>query len=137
VLEAAGYRVLGEQVEREIAFAVDGVLRPVRVRVDLLVERRRDGARFAAEVKTGEKAPNPARSATRRQLLEYRMAYDVQGVLLVDMEAGTVHQVDWPGLALPGGRPDGPQRLALRGFFMGLAAGGLLVLLVVLARLCG
>lgn len=138
VLRAAGYRVIEEQVEREIALAVDGVDRPVRVRVDLLVERRRDGARFAAEVKTGQKAPNPAQSATRRQLLEYRLAYDVEGVLLVDMEAGSVHVVDWPGLDLPGAGARGraPHRRALRGFGAGVLAGLLLGLLALLVRRC-
>ena len=35
----------------------------------LLVERR--GRRFVAEVKTGERAPDPLARPTRRQLLEY------------------------------------------------------------------
>ena len=66
----------------------------VELRADLLVER--DGMRFIAEVKTGERAPDPSFPPTRRQLLEYRLAFDPYGVLLVDVEAGEIFEVDFP-----------------------------------------
>jgi hypothetical protein len=50
------------------------------------------------EVKTGALAPKIETSATRRQMLEYRVAFDVDGVLLVDAESGTVHEVTFPTL---------------------------------------
>jgi hypothetical protein len=34
-------------------------------------------------------------AATRRQLLEYRLAFDVDGVLLVDVETGEVSEVEF------------------------------------------
>ncbi len=52
-----------------------------------------------AEVKTGAAAPQLSTAATRRQLLEYRVAFDVDGVLLVDAEAGRVQRVVFPGVA--------------------------------------
>src|SRR5207253_47533 len=61
------------------------------VRADYLVERA--GRRFVAEVKTGEQAPRLEMRATRRQLLEYCCAFAVDGVLLVDADAGTVEPV--------------------------------------------
>ncbi len=72
--------------------AVDG--RPVEagLRADLLVERR--GRVFVAEVKTGP-AARPTAPDTRRQLLEYRIAFDCDGVLLVDMDAERVLRVDF------------------------------------------
>lgn len=102
-----GFRVLGEQVRGVVRFWVDGERREVGVRADLLLARGR--RRFVAEVKTGRLAPDPAHGATRRQLLEYARAFDVDGVLLIDMEARQIVEVDFerktglglvPGLAL-------------------------------------
>jgi len=49
-------------------------------------------------VKTGAHAPRIETSATRRQILEYRVAFDVDGVVLVDAEAGSVHEITFPAL---------------------------------------
>lgn len=54
----------------------------------------RDRWRFIAEVKTGRIAPSLAYGATRRQLLEYAAAFDVDGVLLVDADRGTITHVE-------------------------------------------
>jgi hypothetical protein len=75
---------------------VDGEEHGVEVIADMLVER--DGWRFIAEVKTGELAPDPLRPATRRQLLEYLLAFEPDGLLLVDMVQQTVHEIAFPGL---------------------------------------
>jgi hypothetical protein len=95
-LSADGYAILGAQVATEYSVDVDGDLVQVHVRADYLVER--GGRRYVAEVKTGSQAPKLGTPATRRQLLEYRVAFDVDGVLLVDAEAGRVHAVTFPGL---------------------------------------
>lgn len=75
---------------------VDGRHRPVELRADYLV--RRGSERFVAEVKTGRVAPCLATAATRRQLLEYRLAYAADGVLLVDMAQRRIHEVVFPSL---------------------------------------
>ncbi|AKV00642.1 hypothetical protein AKJ09_07305 [Labilithrix luteola] len=89
-----GYRVLGAQVEAEHAVHVDGEPVLVGLRADYVVER--DGHRFVVDVKTGSQAPRIETPATRRQLLEYRVAFDVDGVLLVDAEEGRIHTVTFP-----------------------------------------
>lgn len=93
LLERAGYRVLGEQVVRRWTFEVDA--RPVEARVcaDFVVER--DGERFVADAKTGDEATRPTLLATRRQLLEYAHAFEVQRVLLVDSERGKIIAIDF------------------------------------------
>jgi hypothetical protein len=95
VLERLGYDIRGAEVSGSYDVHVDG--RPVRVdlRADYVVER--GGKRFVAEVKSGSAAPSIATSATRRQLLEYRVAFDVDGVLLVDGETERAHAVVFPG----------------------------------------
>ncbi len=94
LLEGEGYAVVGAQVGSEYALVVDGVAQSVYVRADYIVER--DGARFVAEVKTGRSAPRIENAATRRQLLEYEMAFGVDGVLLVDADAKRVRRVEFP-----------------------------------------
>jgi len=94
VLCRAGYRVLDRQVTGRWVLWIDGEVHEVRNRADLLVSRA--GRRFVAEVKTGEHAPDPRNPATRRQLLEYALAFPAHGVLLVDMASRSIHEVEFP-----------------------------------------
>ena len=94
LLARAGFRIDARQPELEWPIECDGVVHPIVVRADLLVSR--GSRRFVAEVKTGERAPRIETAATRRQLLEYAIAYDVDGVLLVDMDAHTISEVEFP-----------------------------------------
>lgn len=93
LLAAAGYQVLATQCHVEWTIACDGEPVVIELRCDALVAK--DGRRLVAEVKTGARAPSLTTAATRRQLLEYAVAYDADGVLLVDPEAGQVHEVDF------------------------------------------
>jgi hypothetical protein len=94
LLHKLGYRVLGEQVSGQYELAIDAQPVSIAVRADYLVERA--GLRYVAEVKTGEAAPRIQSSATRRQLLEYRVAFEVDGALLVDVEAQRAQLVRFP-----------------------------------------
>lgn len=93
LLEAAGYQILDQQVRLQWTFLCDGAPVTVELRCDALVAK--DGRRLVAEVKTGERAPALATAATRRQLLEYVVAYDADGVLLVEPEAGVVREISF------------------------------------------
>ncbi len=94
LLARLGFQVVARQVGLEWAIACDGEDHPVELRADLLVERR--GRRYVAEVKTGISAPLLTNAATRRQLLEYCVAYDVESVLLVDVEEERVREISFP-----------------------------------------
>jgi PD-(D/E)XK nuclease superfamily len=94
LLAAAGYRVIARQVRRAWQLRCDGDAVELELRCDLLAEA--DGRTYVAEVKTGAAAPRLDTAATRRQLLEYQVAYGADGVLLVDAEAGAVRVVDFP-----------------------------------------
>jgi hypothetical protein len=93
LLEREGYRIEAHQPALVWAIECDGAPYDVELRADLLVSR--GGARFVAEVKTGA-AAELAMPATRRQLLEYSVAYGVDGVLLVDMEQERIREVRFP-----------------------------------------
>jgi hypothetical protein len=101
LLRRQGYTIVERQPRRQVVLLVDEEPHPVDVRADWLVER--DGRRFVADTKTGRLAPSIDHAPTRRQLLEYRLVYDVVGVLLIDAEANEVHAVTFPGL--PGAPP--------------------------------
>ena len=96
LLEAHGYTVVGRQVTIDYPVELDGELVEMTLRADYLVTR--EGYSFIAEVKTGIHAPRIDTAATRRQLLEYDVAFGVDGILLVDADAGRIHSVAFPML---------------------------------------
>ncbi len=93
LLRSAGFTIVGRQVTTWWSPRVDGEPCEVEVRADYLVEA--DGEVLVAEVKTGEAAPKFETAATRRQLLEYHVAFDVDAVLLVCPERGAIHRVEF------------------------------------------
>ncbi len=101
ILEEHGYEIEAAQVATRYAIEVDGTPLEIALRADYVVAR--DGERYIAEVKTGEVAPRLQSPATRRQLLEYSIAFRASGVLLVDAETRSVHRVAFPA-------PPGTQR---------------------------
>lgn len=98
LLRTSGFTIEGAQVVGGYVLHLDGLPIEVEVRADYLVSRH--GERFVAEVKTGAVATKITTPATRRQLLDYQHAFDVDGILLVDVEAERIHHV-----VLPGRRP--------------------------------
>ena len=92
LLERAGYAVLERQVPGSWTVRADGEPVTFGLRADYLVTR--EGRRYIAEVKTGRLAPRLSHGPTRRQLLEYRAAFDVQGVILVDADVETITHVE-------------------------------------------
>jgi hypothetical protein len=97
LMERSGYAIDALQPIRRWTIHCDGAAHTIDLRADLLVSRA--GRRFVAEVKTGESAPRLQTPATRRQLLEYSVAYDADGVLLIDVEAQRIHEVSFPRAA--------------------------------------
>lgn len=94
LLRRAGFEIEAVQPRGRYSVLVDERPRTIDVRADYLV--RRSGRRLVAEVKSGRVVTEVSCAATRRQLLEYLVAYEVDGVLLVDMTAGRVREVRFP-----------------------------------------
>ena len=109
LLERRGYAVLERQVPGSWTVHADGEPVTFGLRADYLVVRQ--GRRYIAEVKTGRLAPRLSHGPTRRQLLEYSAAFDVDGVLLVDADSGAITHVE---IDRVGDRPRGrgPRRQA-------------------------
>lgn len=106
LLADAGFTVVERQVAHVWHVAIDDDVHATALRCDFVVAR--GGERWVAEVKTGELAPSLATAATRRQLLEYQVAYAAAGVALVDATAGTVHEVRFAIGQLTGTQVDEP-----------------------------
>jgi hypothetical protein len=94
LLRDLGYEVLGAQVPGKYTLIVDGEPISFALRADYLVER--NDLTYVAEVKSGKLAPRLNHGSTRRQLLEYLIAFQTDGVLLVDGETQRVHEVVFP-----------------------------------------
>ena len=94
LLRRAGFRIVARQARIWWTPLVDGEPHETELRADYLVEA--DGELFVAEVKTGDEAPQLSTAATRRQLLEYHVAFGADGVLLVCPELGAIHRVEFP-----------------------------------------
>ena len=94
LVAAAGYRVADRQVTRRFDVLVDGQRREATVRADLLLQK--NGRTFVAEIKAGWLVSDPLHAPTRRQLLEYEVAFGARGVLLVDVPRKAVHRVEFP-----------------------------------------
>ncbi len=89
ILRAHGFEVLETQATCRWCFRVGREPRTVTLRADFLVRRR--GRRYVADAKTGDATRLTA--PTRRQLLEYRLAFDVDGVLLIDAQVGRIQEI--------------------------------------------
>lgn len=85
-----GYKILAAQLEETITVYVDGQPQKSKVRADFLVKR--GWKKYIVEVKSGQqgtvKLPN-----VRRQLLEYKLVYQPDGVLLLDMEHRNLQEI--------------------------------------------
>ena len=96
LLRRSGYRIIDQQPVATVRVEVDGRSQSYQVRGDLLVRRKR--RLYLAEIKGGAGVSSVAHRGTRRQLLEYACAFEVDGILLVDMHTGVVRSVTFPQL---------------------------------------
>jgi hypothetical protein len=105
LLELAGYTICGRGVTRQATLRFDGEPLAFGVCADLVARCPR-GRLHVVEVKTGDLAPDPRHGPTRRQLLEYSLIFGTPHLLLVDMQAGEIHEVGFEGV-VPVERVDG------------------------------
>lgn len=92
LLERNGYTVVARKSRQRCFVLVNGKRRSFTVEPDYVVQRR--GKRFIADAKTGG-AASIGNSGTRRQLLEYSLAMECDGVLLVDMERRKIQEIEF------------------------------------------
>jgi Holliday junction resolvase len=91
LLENKGYTIIGIQEKKTIVTWINGKPKNNHLTVDLIAKRR--GKTYIVEVKTGKKASSPLLAGIRRQLLEYFLAFNPHGMILVDMEKKALHEI--------------------------------------------
>ncbi len=89
-LRNRGYKILASQLREDVVIYVDGEAEKSIVRADYLV--RRGWKLYVVEVKSGQQG-NAKLPAIRRQLLEYHMVYQPDGILLLDMEHKNLQEI--------------------------------------------
>ena len=94
-----GYTIADRQVRRSYELIVDDAPHNIELRADLLLSR--EDKLFVAEVKSGERAPDLHHGPTRRQLLEYAYVFDLDEILLFDMEAKQAKRISFPNSKTP------------------------------------
>lgn len=99
LLRFHGYVVLDTQVRHRWQVRQGERHLEINLRADALVQR--GNRRFIAEVKSSALVADLKHGPTRRQLLEYAIAYGTDGVLLVDMYSEHVEEIIFPGLRCP------------------------------------
>lgn len=118
-LEDNGYSIIGIQEKKTIITWINNQPYNNQIKVDYLVKKK--GKVYIAEVKTGKLAPRPNLADTRRQLLEYYLAFGTHGIILVDMEKKKLQKISF-SITDVKRRWSLPMQLALAGLF-GLACG--------------
>lgn len=93
LLEEHGYTIIGVQEKRTVITRINGTPKTNHITVDIMAKKQ--GRVYIAEVKTGKKASRPLLAGIRRQLLEYYLAFEPYGILLVDMEKKALHEISF------------------------------------------
>lgn len=94
LLRDAGYVIVEEQAGASYPLIVDDKVVDVQIRADFMVER--ENKLWVAEAKAGLESGRVTQRQTRRQLLEYTLAFDVEGILLVDVARDSIIRVRFP-----------------------------------------
>jgi len=91
ILRKNGYTVIDAQKSKPLLITIGDKIHRYLVRIDYLV--RKGGKAFVVEVKSGEKIPYITNRETRRQMLEYYLAYQPCGILLLNMKNKSISEV--------------------------------------------
>jgi len=99
-LKKNGFRILEKQKNRPLIIQAGNARYRYLIRTDFLVKK--GSSKYIVEVKSGKKNNNIANRDTRRQLLEYFLAYPSYGIILFDMENKNFSEIKF---ILPCSRP--------------------------------
>lgn len=92
-LSSKGFTILGEQIEYQHTYFVNGEATTSTITIDYLAEKNEKV--YVVEVKSGKSAISIKNRSTRRQLLEYAVAIECDGVYLLDMENRSLSLIEF------------------------------------------
>ena len=91
ILKRNGYAIIDAQKSKPLLVTIGDKIHRYLVRIDYLA--RKKGKIYVVEVKSGEKIPYITNRETRRQMLEYYLAYQPSGILLLNMKNKSISEV--------------------------------------------
>ena len=91
ILKKNGYAIIDAQKSKPLLITIGDKIHRYLVRIDYLA--RKKGKVYVVEVKSGEKIPYITNRETRRQMLEYYLAYQPSGILLLNMKNKNISEV--------------------------------------------
>ena len=91
ILKKNGYAIIDTQKSKPLLITIGDKIHRYLVRIDYLAKKR--GKVYVVEVKSGEKIPYITNRETRRQMLEYYLAYQPSGILLLNMKNKSISEV--------------------------------------------
>lgn len=91
ILKKNGYTIIDAQKSKPLLVTIGDKVHRYLVRIDYLA--RKKGKIYVVEVKSGEKIPYITNRDTRRQMLEYYLAYQPSGILLLNMKNKSIYEV--------------------------------------------
>jgi len=91
ILRKKGYVIIEVQKCKPLLITIGDKIHRYLVRIDYLVRKR--GKVYVVEVKSGEKIPYITNRETRRQMLEYYLAYQPSGIILLNMKNKSISEV--------------------------------------------
>lgn len=93
ILENAGYKVLEVQKRLKVKTKIDGKEYSNTIIADMIVQK---GVKtYLVEIKTGKQVEKTITPLIRRQLLEYYLIYKPDGLILLNMETGKLHNISF------------------------------------------
>ncbi|MFZ5943406.1 MAG: hypothetical protein ACOYVD_04810 [Bacillota bacterium] len=113
-----GYDIIDVQQKQPLEIFIDGKSYQTHVQVDFIVKK--NGKRYVVEVKTGQKT-RATTALVRRQLLEYYLVFNPDGILLLDMDKGTLKRIEFSW-----GRPQFAFKRLIMLCIIGLVIGALI-----------
>ncbi|MDD3030892.1 MAG: HK97 gp10 family phage protein [Atribacterota bacterium] len=90
-LKKNGFKIIEKQQSRPLIIKTGKTSHRYLIRTDFLVKK--GGHKYVVEVKSGRKNSKVTNRETRRQLLEYFLAYQTYGIILFDMERNLFSEV--------------------------------------------
>lgn len=92
LLEQQGFHIVCRQPKASSLAYVNGMARTTTIRADFIA--RKGWRRYVVEVKSGRTASR-LNARTRRQLLEYQLAFQPDSILLVDMSKNNYREISF------------------------------------------
>ena len=93
ILQNAGYTIVDVQKRVKIKTKINGREFFNTIIADMIVKKGRKT--FLVEIKTGKQTEKVIPPQVRRQLLEYYLVFKPDGLILLDMENGKLHNVSF------------------------------------------